>query len=153
MDINDSKAMSEYLKPAPRLSREEALDVADNEFSLLMRVYYATEEGMVRCVTCGELMEWRGTGIAHWGHYVERRYLWTRWDVNNGGVQCESCNCFGGGMRAQMRAALVARHGIEEVERIEREKVLLLKLSIEELLELSQTFRAKRLEIQKEKCL
>ncbi len=145
--------MSEYHKPAPRLTREEALEVADREFSLLMRAYYASEDGSVRCVTCGELMEWRGTGVAHWGHYVDRRYLWTRWDVNNGGVQCESCNCFGMGMRDKMRLTLLARHGVEEVERIEREKVLLLKVNIEEILELSESFRAKRLEIQKEKCL
>lgn len=143
----------EYPKPGAPVTREEALALADGEFSLLMRAYFASSDGIVRCCTCGVLMEWRGSGVAHWGHYVDRRYMWTRWDVTNGGVQCEGCNCYGMGMAERMRKHLVGRYGEDEVERLEREKKKILRVSTFEIIELSQIFRAKRLEIEQEKGL
>ena len=142
----------EYLKPEPRLRRQEALKLADDEFSLLMRAYHA-DGGFVRCGTCGQEMPWKGTGWAHWGHYIDRQYMWTRWDVTNGAVQCETCNCYGGGETERMRAHLVKKHGEEEVERLEIEHKRLLRITIEEIVELADTFRKKREEIEQEKRL
>lgn len=98
-------------------------------------------------------MPWKGTGIAHWGHYMNREFMWTRWEVTNGGVQCEGCNCFGDGMQDVMRARLIGRHGKEEVERIEREHKKLFKITAVEILDLADSFRQKRLEIEAEKQL
>lgn len=153
MDAYYSEAMSEYLKPAPRITREDALKIADDEFSLLMRAYYASEDGLVRCCTCSELMEWYGTGIAQWGHYMKRQYMWTRWDVSNGGVQCEWCNVYGDGVPDLMRACLVARFGEAEVERLETEHKRMLQVNVQDILELSEFFKEKRMEIMREKKL
>lgn len=153
MELDDSKKVMEYPKPAPRITREEALKIADDEFSLLMRAYYASEEGLVRCCTCGEMMEWYGTGVAQWGHYMKRQYMWTRWDVSNGGVQCESCNVYGDGMTNEMRAVLIARFGDAEVERLETEHKRMLQVNVLDILELSKSFKEKRLEIMREKNL
>lgn len=144
--------MTPYPKQAPRITREEALSTADSEFSLLMRAYHSSE-GLVRCCTCGVLMDWKGTGIAQWGHYKKRQYMYTRWDVTNGGIQCQGCNEFGDGMEEQMRLYLINRHGIEEVERIEREYKRELRLNVAEILELAEAFKKKRVEIQKFKNL
>ena len=142
----------EYPKQGMPVSRKEALDAADREFSLLMRAYWAVN-GEVECITCGARMPWKGTGIAHWGHYMNREFMWTRWDVTNGGVQCEGCNCFGDGMQDVMRARLIGRHGEEEVERIEREHKKLLKITAVEIIDLADYFRQKRFEIEAEKQL
>lgn len=141
-----------YPKPEKRITREEALKMADDEFSLLMRAYHSSE-GMVWCCTCGLMMDWRGTGVAQWGHYKPRTYMWTRWDSNNGGIQCEGCNCYGSGMEKQMRKYLVSTHGDVEVERIESEYKRELLIGVQEILELADKFREKKLEIIKEKNL
>ena len=143
----------EYEKPPKRITRQEALKIADDEFSLLMRAYHAGEDGMVRCKTCGIQMEWRGTGIAHWGHYMRREFMWTRYDPNNGAVQCEGCNVGGYGMPKEMRVYLLGIHGEEEVERIEMEHKRMLHAYTIDLIDLSEKFKAKRIEIQTEKGL
>lgn len=153
MDADNPEEIMEYPKPEPRITREEALKIADDEFSLLMRAYHASEDGFVRCCTCGELMEWYGTGVAQWGHYMKRQYMWTRWDVTNGGVQCEGCNVYGDGMPEQMRACLVARFGEAEVERLETEHKRMLQVNVFDILELSKSFKEKRMEIMREKKL
>ena len=144
--------MTPYPKPEKRITREEALKLADGEFSLMMRAYHS-KDGMVWCCTCGVMMDWRGAGVAHWGHYKPRTYMWTRWDPNNGGVQCEGCNSFGGGMEKQMRKYLVREHGEAEVEKIESEFKRELLVGVQDIIELADKFRSKKLEIIEEKNL
>lgn len=141
-----------YEKPGPRISRKEALEMADGEFSLLMRAYYSVDGG-VSCVTCGHGMPWRWTGEAHWGHWKPREFMATRWDVKNGGVQCAACNMFGCGEEVKMRAYLLKTYGEEEVRRIEEEHRAYVGFTVYDIVQLSQTFKAKRLEIQEEKGL
>lgn len=139
-------------KPEKRMSRQEALALADRNFSLLMRAYHSVD-GIVTCVTCGVEMPWSGTGVAHWGHWKDRQYIWVRWDPCNGGVQCEGCNSYQGGRQDEMRAYLVQAHGKAEVERIEREFRDMACFSVEDILELNASFEAKLNEIVNEKRL
>jgi len=141
-----------YPKPEKRITREEALKIADREFSLMMRAYHSVE-GFVTCCTCGLRIEWQGTGAAHWGHYKNRGYMSTRWDPFNGGPQCEGCNCFGDGMEDQMRKYLASVHGEGEVLRIESEYKKEFQVNVYDILELADKFREKKLEIIKEKKL
>ena len=141
-----------YPKQEKRITREEALKLADGEFSLMMRAYHSVE-GFVACCTCGLRIEWKGTGTAHWGHYKNRGYMWTRWDPNNGGPQCEGCNSFGDGMEDQMRKHLVSMHGEAEVVRIETEYKRLLQANVYDIIDLADKFREKKNEIILEKKL
>lgn len=141
-----------YEKAPPRVSRQKALEMADREFSLLMRAYHAVDGGVV-CVTCGREMPWRWTGQAQWGHWKKREFMATRWDPNNGGIQCGGCNMWKDGEEVKMRAYLVKTHGEAEVERIESEFRDLCGFTVEDIIELSSIFKAKRQEITNEKGL
>jgi hypothetical protein len=131
----------------------KALDKADTEFSLLMRAIEADEYGMVRCVTCGKVGPWKGTGKFHWGHYKSRGFNSIRFDPMNGGVQDVQCNSFKEGEGVKMRAYLVGRYGESQVLRIEASCNIRHSISDFELGLFAKAFRAERIKIEKQKGL
>jgi hypothetical protein len=63
--------------------------LADQAFSLFIRIRDANYRGIVLCATCNSPVYWYD---AHCGHWKGRNHLPTRFDENNCNTQCSVCN-------------------------------------------------------------
>lgn len=72
--------------------RKYLIGKCDRLLSLLVRQRYANDHGLATCATCGKLAHWKQLQC---GHYMSRRYMATRWVLENVGPQCAGCNAFG----------------------------------------------------------
>ena len=80
---------------------------ADRLFSLLVRQSNA-KDGIVRCCTCGKVMNWRQS---HCGHFMSRRHLSTRFSEKNTAPQCNYCNTFDQGKQFEFGLYLDNKYG------------------------------------------
>ena len=69
--------------------RHKLVVKVDNAFSEVIRLRNADENGMVKCITCGDQYHWTDVDC---GHYVKRGNMATRYDLQNCGEQCRLCN-------------------------------------------------------------
>lgn len=100
--------------------KTQAMNLADQFFSLWLRASHADEYGMVACSTCGKRMEWRPEDQStHCGHYIPRKFFKTRYDPHNVAIQCWSCNIEKRGCHELLRTYLVKSHGEEAIQNIE----------------------------------
>ena len=95
--------------------RETALSA----FCKLRRLQEASDNGYVRCITCGRLVKWNE---CDGGHFIDRRHRGTELEPDNVWPQCMVCNRFLSGDKQEYRNALESRIGIERLERLERLK-------------------------------
>lgn len=63
----------------------------DNVFSLYIRLRDAMPNGMIRCISCGQIKTFNKFDN---GHYFSRRKMATRWDEDNCHAECTYCNRF-----------------------------------------------------------
>ena len=76
------------------------------------------ERGLVRC-TCGH----RESGQFDGGHFLPTSgYSAIRYNTNQIHLQCKKCNRFNGGMPKEYRLFMIARYGVEYVEKLESTK-------------------------------
>lgn len=61
----------------------------DTIFSQFIRLYYADQHQNVKCFTCDNKIHWKGIQN---GHFQSRRFMSTRFHVNNCRPQCYACN-------------------------------------------------------------
>ena len=61
----------------------------DKIFSLYVRLKYADNQGNVKCFTCDNVHHYKAIQN---GHFQSRRYMSTRFHVNNCKPQCYACN-------------------------------------------------------------
>ena len=94
----------------------ELVKIADREFSLYIRRKYATDEGYVKCYTCGKIDHYK---MMDCGHYISRSCHFYRWDEQNARAQCRYCNRFKDGEKVIFRAHLVEYIGEEDVKKLE----------------------------------
>lgn len=76
-------------------TRKSLVIKLDTVFSQYIRRKDAIDE-IATCVTCGKKDHWKKLQN---GHFMSRRHYSTRWDENNVGVQCYSCNITNQGMQ------------------------------------------------------
>ena len=69
--------------------RQKLIKDLDKYVSLFIRTKNADKRGFNTCYTCGARYHWKDLDC---GHYIKRRYLQTRWDLNNVRPQCRNCN-------------------------------------------------------------
>lgn len=60
----------------------------DNVFSLYIRLRDAMPNGMIRCISCGQIKPFNKFDN---GHYFSRRKMATRWDEDNCHAECRHC--------------------------------------------------------------
>ena len=98
------------------MNYRELVKILDRELSLYVRLYAASDNGFVTCVTCGSVHFWKKITL---GHYISRSHHSTRWNPHNVAPQCVKCNSFNGGEQFKMRNYLVNRYGEKEVLKLE----------------------------------
>lgn len=80
-----------FQKRQPKVSdNSRLLDKVDSAFSEVVRLTAADEQGYCICITCQDKQHWRSMEC---GHYMKRRHMSTRYDLENCGPQCTTCNC------------------------------------------------------------
>ena len=100
------------MKPISKLKKE-----LDKWFSLYIRLYDATDEGMVQCFTCG-VVKYYKSGM-QCGHFQSRRFMGTRYDEHNCAPQCVACNMFRGGEQYKFAINLDAKFKKGKAEELE----------------------------------
>ena len=99
-----------------KMGYKDLVEILDREFSLYVRLSAADERGYVQCVTCNTIVHWKEIAF---GHFISRYWHSVRWDIKNGGPQCEKCNILERGKREEMRAHLVKLYGEDDITSIE----------------------------------
>lgn len=94
-------------------AREKALKA----FQRLRRYQCADGNGIVRCISCGVAIEAKR---CDGGHYEGRSNRATELENDNVWGQCKRCNGPLGGNTIAYRNRLIARIGLDRVERIEQ---------------------------------
>lgn len=80
----------------------------DALISEIVRRNAANQSGIAVCVTCGYRTHWKNLQC---GHFQPRQHIATRYDLQNLGAQCESCNCYKGGENEKFAAYINATYG------------------------------------------
>lgn len=88
----------------------------DKEFQLRRRLECATDEGVVKCASCGIYGHYKNFDG---GHFIQRGHKGTRYMSANVWPQCKKCNHHLGGNYADYRERLVKKMGEEAVKRLE----------------------------------
>lgn len=80
-------------KAEKRIKKQESTSVLtsklDKIFSIYIRLKYADDQGNVKCFTCDNVHHYKAIQN---GHFQSRRYMSTRFHVNNCRPQCYACN-------------------------------------------------------------
>lgn len=95
--------MKKKAKTLPKLKKE-----LDSIFSRFIRLKDADENGIAECVTCGKKDHWKKLQN---GHFMSRRHQSIRWDEDNCGVQCYSCNVMQQGKQYEYSIYIDKKHG------------------------------------------
>ena len=112
--------------------RSKQIERLDKVFSLYIRLSNSDDEGYCKCISCGYIDHYKNM---HNGHYIDRKHMSTRWDVDNCNVQCPSCNV---GLNGNLEGYL-STIGDDLGQELTRRKYLIKKYSmidLEELIEL-----------------
>ena len=124
------------LKSISKLKKE-----LDKWFSLYIRLREATTEGMVQCITCGCVKNYK-QGMQN-GHFISRSSRILRWREDNCRVQCYSCNCMRYGQAYIFGANLNKEFGFNKAEELLIESKKIVKQSDQDLLDLIDEYKEK----------
>ena len=69
--------------------RKRVVERLDEVVSRYVRQYFADKNGICDCYTCGKRLPWKGMDC---GHCISRRYMATRFELDNMRPQCQNCN-------------------------------------------------------------
>lgn len=83
------KKVYKATKSTSNYERQKLIKELDRIVSLYVRQKGMDKRGYNVCYTCGARLPWK---MMDCGHYIKRRYLQTRWDLNNVRPQCQYCN-------------------------------------------------------------
>lgn len=97
-------------------NRKELIEKLDRLTSEYVRKSHADKNGLAYCYTCGMRLPWQQLDC---GHFRSRRFIQTRFDLDNLRPQCQLCNRFKHGNLEIYREKLVKEIGLEKVEEIE----------------------------------
>lgn len=89
-------------------SKRSAMASADRWFSRYIRLKYADDNGIVKCVTCHRMFHWKNIDC---GHFRKKKKQPTRYKEENCMPQCKQCNRFKGGRDFLFGQAIDAKFG------------------------------------------
>jgi len=84
------KGKSTKPKKKKQITRWKLVKMLDSIFSRYIRLSYADNNGMVKCVTSGDMYHWKNIQN---GHFITRWNYKYRWDEKNCYPQCYVDNC------------------------------------------------------------
>lgn len=72
-----------------------------------------SKDGYFKCCSCGKLKPYQQADA---GHFINRRWMATRWREDNVYSQCRSCNRFDEGNAVGYTLFMIKKHGQQHVE-------------------------------------
>lgn len=84
------------------------MTILDSIVSEVVRRGSANQQELAMCITCTVVRHWKEMQC---GHFQRRSNLATRYDPQNLGVQCETCNCFNEGENEKFAEFIDAFYG------------------------------------------
>jgi 5-methylcytosine-specific restriction endonuclease McrA len=120
-------------KTLPKLKKE-----LDKWFSLYVRLT-SSINCMTACYTCNTIKHYKQM---HAGHFQSRRYLATRWHLNNVKPQCPRCNLFAQGEQYTFGKLLDVRVGegtSEELHKLARTTIKFMRHEYEDMIDTYKT--------------
>lgn len=91
----------------------------DRVFSIFIRTRYMDFQGIAKCFTCGQYEHWRKGGHMQCGHYISRDNKPLRWHEENCQTQCVRCNITLKGNYPAYSQALIRKHGVGILDKLE----------------------------------
>ena len=108
-------------KKLPSLARlKRKLDLV---FSIWIRKRDADDDGMGRCVSCGD---W---ALLQAGHFIPRQYVAIRWDERNCHGQCSRCNCWLHGNLIEYYAFMMKNYGLPVIDELRQRQSTTVKMT------------------------
>lgn len=134
----------------PKSSDHSKLEAkADMLFSEVIRLTAIVDnEGNCICITCGEKKHWREMTC---GHYVKRWHHATRYDLQNCGAQCSTCNCAKDGLEDEHAAYIDRTYGEGTANLLKRQAQVETKFMEAELLAMIQELKNESKRLREEK--
>lgn len=121
-------------KPKTIAQLKKALDVV---FKTYIRKRDLRDDDTFVCISCGQT---KTKDQMHAGHFYASTFTAVRWNLCNVNGQCAHCNTFLHGNLLNYRKGMIAKYGIETVERLEEIHNTTLKLDRQQLENLIETF-------------
>ena len=114
---NTKKRKADDGQPKKRTKRKpDLVKKLDRVFSLYIRLRDAMPSGFVRCISCGKIKRFEDVDC---GHYFSRTHMATRFDEDNCNAGCRSCNRMSADHLIGYRKNLVAKIGLNRIDRLD----------------------------------
>ena len=114
---NTKKRKADDGQPKKRTKRKpDLVKKLDRVFSLYIRLRDAMPSGFVRCISCGKIKRFEDVDC---GHYFSRTHMATRCDEDNCNAECRSCNRMSADHLIGYRKNLVAKIGLNRIDRLD----------------------------------
>lgn len=72
-----------------------------------------SKNGVFKCCSCGQI---KVISQADAGHFINRKWMPTRWDESNVHAQCMACNRFDEGNHAGYALFMANKYGVKHIE-------------------------------------
>jgi hypothetical protein len=96
------------------------------------------------CITCGKIEKWdSGIKGMHTGHFLASRRNSILFDEDNVAPECSHCNFYLSGNPQAFRKWMIEVRGIETVERLERLKTQSVSFTLEQLVDMRISYKAR----------
>ena len=159
--------MPYYIKRKPKKKKEKPLPLFDKAgvkikkkpdlvakldkvFSRYIRLRDAMPNGMIRCISCGQIKTFDKFDN---GHFHSRTHMATRWDEDNCHAECKFCNRFKADHMIGYRENLIAKIGQQRFDKLAWKAAQTKKWTDFELIELTKYYKALGDKLSKEKGL
>lgn len=93
-------------------NRKKLIIKLDKVFSKYIRLRDSSN-GIFKCCSCGQLKPYSSADA---GHFINRRWMSTRWREDNVHAQCSSCNRFDEGNAIGYTLFMINKYGKSHVE-------------------------------------
>lgn len=100
---------------AKKSDRQKLIAKLDTIFSEWVRLRDCDQNGICKCITCGEYKHWRDCDA---GHFVTRENMGTRWEEENVSAQCQKCNRFQSGKQFEHGLAIDRKYGAGTADKL-----------------------------------
>lgn len=110
-------------------TRSKLVKKLDTVFSQYVRLSNSNSRGFCKCITCGREYHWKKIQA---GHFMSRKHMSTRWQLNNVKPQCYGCNCMQQGRQFEFSKQLGKKISNEMYEKSR----VITKFTIDELQEM-----------------
>jgi len=100
------------------VANKQLIKKLDKIFSQYIRLR-DSKDGHFVCCSCGHLKPY---SLADAGHFINRRWMATRWDERNVHAQCSSCNRFDEGNLTGYYRFMLEKYGQQTIDILESMK-------------------------------